>query len=194
MQNIKNFKRVDPTEEQIHKYSTPDGALPVFFQSEDGRDWYECQDLFADDTIKIMYKSNGVIHSVVDAPVPERGNIYAVSMFYPENMSVAEISINDYPVGVQIDGKWMFENGKVIPVPIDYVAEAEKEKTRLLNEAEEVISPLQRAVKYGLATDEEKKEFERWEVYTVLLSRVKTSQAPDIQWPEKPEGDSATIS
>lgn len=186
MQNIKNFKIVDPTPEQLEAYATVDGAIPVFFQSEDGQDWYECQKLFLDDTIKVMYDSEGIITSVVDKPIPERGNSYAVSMFYPDGMSVAELSISDYPEGVSIDGHWMFSNGAIVPVPVDVVEAAEKEKALRLSEAEAAIAPVQRAVKYGIATDEEKTRLEAWEVYTVLLSRVDTSQAPNIKWPEKP--------
>ncbi len=186
MQNIKNFKIVDPTPEQLETYSTVDGAIPVFFQSEDGQDWYDCQKLFSDDTIKIMYDSKRIITSVVDKPIPERGNTYAVSMFYPDGMSVAELSLSDYPEGVSIDGSWMFDEGEVIPVPVDQAAETEKEKALRLSEAEVAIAPLQRAVKYGIATDEEKLLLEEWEVYTVQLNRVDASQAPDIVWPEKP--------
>lgn len=133
-----------------------DGTVPIFLQSEDGRDWFECHELFSDETVKIMYDSKGIICSVVDERVPERGNIYAVSMFYPENMSVAEVALCDYPEGVNIDGSWMYSDGKIVPVPVDVVSEAEKEKAQRLSEAEVVIAPLQRAVKYGIATDEEK--------------------------------------
>ncbi|KSU40835.1 hypothetical protein ABI57_20195, partial [Salmonella enterica subsp. enterica serovar Veneziana] len=56
-------------------------------------------------------------------------------------------------------------------------------KLKLLEEAETVITPLARAVKRGIATDEEQKRLEVWEEYSVLVNRVDTS-APD--WPDKP--------
>lgn len=192
MQNIKNFKVVKPTPKQLELYTAMDGTIPIFLQSEDGSDWFECHELFSDETVKIMYDSNGVICSVVDKRVPERGNIYAVSMFYPENMSVAEVVLSNYPEGVNIDGSWMYSEGKIFPVPVDVVSEAEKEKAQRLSEAEVAIAPLQRAVKYGIATGEEKKSLEKWEVYTVMLSRVNSSQAPDIFWPEKPGEETQT--
>lgn len=194
MQNIKNFKRIKPTEKQLIDFATPEGVTPVFLRSEDDQDWFECQLLFEDDTVKIMYDSKGIIHSVVDAPVPERGGIYAVSMFFPEDMSVAEVAINDYPAGVQIDGSWIFYDGEISPVPTDIIGEAEKEKVQRVNEAELAIAPLLRAVKYGIATDEEKCRLESWEIYTVLLNRVEPSQAPDIQWPERPGSNTTTTS
>ncbi|KSU45216.1 hypothetical protein ABI57_08165, partial [Salmonella enterica subsp. enterica serovar Veneziana] len=56
-------------------------------------------------------------------------------------------------------------------------------KLKLLEEAETVITPLARAVKRGIATDEEQKRLEVWEEYSVLVNRVDTSK-PD--WPERP--------
>ncbi|ECE9311392.1 tail fiber assembly protein, partial [Salmonella enterica subsp. enterica serovar Napoli] len=49
--------------------------------------------------------------------------------------------------------------------------------------AESVIAPLARAVKLGIATDEEQKRLEAWELYSVMVNRVDTS-APD--WPDIP--------
>ncbi|EBX8912381.1 tail fiber assembly protein, partial [Salmonella enterica subsp. enterica serovar Agoueve] len=54
---------------------------------------------------------------------------------------------------------------------------------KLLEEAETVITPLARAVKQGIATDEEQKRQEVWELYSVMVNRVETSN-PD--WPGKP--------
>ncbi|MFH4333486.1 tail fiber assembly protein, partial [Acinetobacter baumannii] len=61
--------------------------------------------------------------------------------------------------------------------------QAEVKKLKLLEEAETVITPLARAVKRGIATDEEQKRLEVWEEYSVLVNRVDTSK-PD--WPERP--------
>ncbi|WP_162265234.1 tail fiber assembly protein, partial [Salmonella enterica] len=61
--------------------------------------------------------------------------------------------------------------------------QAEVKKLKLLEEAETVITPLARAVKRGIATDEDQKRLEAWEEYSVLVNRVDTSK-PD--WPERP--------
>ncbi|EHB4099369.1 tail fiber assembly protein, partial [Salmonella enterica] len=42
-------------------------------------------------------------------------------------------------------------------------------------------------VKLGIATDEERKRLEAWELYSVMVNRVDTSTAPKIDWPKKPE-------
>lgn len=113
MENIKNFKLVKPTKKQALKFTSPTGEIPQFLISEDGQDWYECQKLFADDTIKLLYDENNIIRSVIDKPVPQRGNTFAVSMFFPLNMSVAEIAATDYPKGVTPDGSWKFDGEKI---------------------------------------------------------------------------------
>ncbi|MIE73023.1 tail fiber assembly protein, partial [Salmonella enterica subsp. diarizonae] len=61
--------------------------------------------------------------------------------------------------------------------------QAEAKKVKLLEEAEAVITPLARAVKLGIATDEERQRLEVWEQYSVLVSRVDTS---DPDWPDVP--------
>ncbi|EKR2075925.1 TPA: tail fiber assembly protein [Salmonella enterica subsp. enterica serovar Ball] len=90
----------------------------------------------------------------------------------------------------QVDGKYI-EHRKGGPVlvehreytPEELVAQAEARKAELLAEAESVIAPLARAVKLGIATDEERKRLEAWELYSVMVNRVDTS-APD--WPDIP--------
>lgn len=113
MQHIKNFKTVEPTVERLKLYKTEGYPIPHFLQSEDGQDWYECQASFADDTVKVMYDSSGIIRSVVAAPVPLRGNTYAVSMLFPLDMSVVEIALADYPAKCTIDGTWKFDGTSV---------------------------------------------------------------------------------
>nr|ELR5039333.1 tail fiber assembly protein [Providencia stuartii]ELR5082438.1 tail fiber assembly protein [Providencia stuartii] len=66
------------------------------------------------------------------------------------------------------------------------IAEAEQQKQSLLAEANNAIAPLQDAVDLDMATDEEKAQLTAWKKYRVLLNRVDTSTAPDIDWPEKP--------
>ncbi|EEE1292073.1 tail fiber assembly protein, partial [Salmonella enterica subsp. diarizonae] len=70
--------------------------------------------------------------------------------------------------------------------PEELRQQAEVKKLKLLEEAETVITPLARAVKRGIATDEEQKRLEVWELYSVLVNRVDTSK-PD--WPQKPNSN-----
>ncbi|MGW1371696.1 tail fiber assembly protein [Providencia hangzhouensis] len=66
------------------------------------------------------------------------------------------------------------------------VEQAEQEKTQRLEEAEQNILMLERKVRLGMATDEEIELLRQWEVYSVRVSDIDTSNAPDIEWPVKP--------
>lgn len=58
--------------------------------------------------------------------------------------------------------------------------------TELMREANAKISPLNDAVELGIQTDEEVMQLTAWKKYRVALSRIDTSTAPDIAWPEIP--------
>ncbi len=64
------------------------------------------------------------------------------------------------------------------------VVQAGETLAQLSDEANAAIAPLERAVKLGIATDEEKSRLEAWERYSVLLSRVDVEKP---EWPDKPE-------
>ena len=65
------------------------------------------------------------------------------------------------------------------------IAQAERQKAKLLSEASEQISLLSYAVSSGQATDEEKVLLGLWEAHRLAVSRVDTT-ATSIVWPEKP--------
>ncbi|EOF8224348.1 tail fiber assembly protein [Yersinia enterocolitica] len=108
---------------------------------------------------------------------------------------VTKISRSDYekylstpPMGMELGSK----NGKPAWVEVEiskerYIIIATMEKQQLMVVAEEAIAPLLRAVKFDMATDEEKALLEAWERYSVLLSRIDVRSAPDIKWPLTPK-------
>lgn len=61
------------------------------------------------------------------------------------------------------------------------------EKAQRLQRATDTINLLQDAVDLDMATDKEKMQLTEWRKYRVLLTRVDSSTAPDIEWPDKPE-------
>jgi hypothetical protein len=69
---------------------------------------------------------------------------------------------------------------------IDHVAVAGLSQKALLTAAAEKISLLQDAVDLEMATSSEAAYLKNWRVYRVLLSRIDTSTAPDIEWPATP--------
>lgn len=79
------------------------------------------------------------------------------------------------------------------PALIDYVrtaeddiAEAEAKKAELRLMAGSKIAPLHDAVSLGIATNEETTSYNNWRKFRVLLNRVDTAIAPDINWPAAP--------
>lgn len=166
---IKNFRLAGT--EDIQGYSIAN------LISEDGQDWYESQALFDNKKLKFEYDKNGVITRFS----------YDVSMLWPIDKSVADIAVKLVPDGLTENGEWMFDGKKIIPVPVDYVSEAEYQKQNLMEAATKIIAPLEDASVLGIATNEEAEALIKWQKYRVLLNRVDTSKAPDIEWPEIPE-------
>ncbi|WP_249942141.1 tail fiber assembly protein, partial [Escherichia coli] len=65
-------------------------------------------------------------------------------------------------------------------------ASSEETKNSLMQVASEHIAPLQDAADLEIATEEEISLLEAWKKYRVLLNRVDTSTAQDIEWPALP--------
>lgn len=191
-QNIKNFRLIDaPVNRDKTQAEINIGAY--FLESDDGQDWYECQSLFSDDTAKIMYDHEGVIWGVVNKPVPQRGNTYSVSMLWPVNMSVAEIDAADCPDDCRGDGSWLYRDGKVLPVPVDYQAKAETTRQKLLNDADNAIKDWRTELTLGIISDENKAALILWMNYINVLKSLDLTGVSDeatftaIRWPALPQ-------
>ena len=68
-----------------------------------------------------------------------------------------------------------------------YINIATAQKKQLLRDANEQIEYLQDAIDANIATDNEKILFAEWKKFRVLLNRIDVNQAPNIDWPNKPE-------
>ena len=175
MQHLKDIKSGNPkTKEQ---YQLTKNFDVIWLWSEDGKNWYEEVKNFQPDTIKIVYDENNIIVAITkDA-----------STLNPEGFSVVEVP--DITANRRADdsGKWMFKDGAVVKriyTADEQQQQAESQKAALLSKAENVIQPLERAVRLNMATDEERARLESWERYSVLVSRVDTANP---EWPQKPE-------
>lgn len=69
------------------------------------------------------------------------------------------------------------------PTADEFIAHAETEKQRLLVLANAAITPLSDAVELEIATADEINLYAKWRKYRVLLNRVDTDIAPNIEWP-----------
>ena len=72
------------------------------------------------------------------------------------------------------------------PTPEESQAMAAATKANLKSVADSEVSWRQDAVDGGIATEEETSALSEWKKYRVLLMRVDTSKAPDIEWPAQP--------
>lgn len=101
----------------------------------------------------------------------------------------------EYALGNSPEGKMLGSTDDGYPCWVDIppktkhqlITEAEDKKSGLMQGAREVISPLQDAIDLEMATQEETQKLTAWKRYRVLLNRLDTSNAPDIDWPKKPE-------
>lgn len=174
MMHLKNISVGNPKTMAQFQLTKRSGVIWLY--TEDGKNWYEEQKNFAADTLKIAYDKNGVIVNISQD----------VSTINPTGLSVVELPNSTANRRADIYGGWVFDGEKVIKrvyTSEELRQQAEVKKLKLLEEAETVITPLARAVKRGIATDEEQKRLEVWEEYSVLVNRVDTSK-PD--WPERP--------
>lgn len=75
-----------------------------------------------------------------------------------------------------------------LPAPTheEMVALSDQQKAALRQTADAEIVWRQDAVDAGIATAEEAAALAEWKKYRVLLMRVDTSKAPDIEWPPVP--------
>lgn len=73
------------------------------------------------------------------------------------------------------------------PIPKEQlIVEAEQQKQLCSEDAEKNITILERKVRLNMATDEDKNNLATWEIYSINVSDIDASLAPDIEWPEKP--------
>lgn len=79
--------------------------------------------------------------------------------------------------------EWVKDDAAEKAASID---EAGAQKLGLLQAANEHIAPLQDAVDLGIAEEGEEAALLAWKKYRVLLYRVDTATAPDIDWPVTP--------
>lgn len=66
-------------------------------------------------------------------------------------------------------------------------ARAKAQQEALLSQANSAIAWLQDAADLAMASEKENTALQEWKIYRVLLNRIDTSTAPDIDWPLAPQ-------
>ncbi len=144
----------------------------LYFQDESGRDWYETLSTWKG---AVSTDESGVV-------VAYESDVSFMGM--QEGRDVYEVD----PVKVPDDvlGNYKYSDGTFIDIRLSDSELAELKKTQLIDEATSAITPLQDAVDLGMATDEETASLHAWKKYRVLLNRIDTTTAPEIEWPVTP--------
>ena len=177
------FSRYTPSDESrisdAELISALTGRGVIFLKDDNDVDWYDAQKKFAADTMKIAFGDDNIIrYFSIDA-----------SMLNPIDMSVGEVELSDVPEGLDILGGWCFDGVKIIRRELtkdELIAKAESKKQSLLQIATLAIAPLHDAVEMNVSTIEEEQLLIEWKKFRVLVNRIDTSLAPDINWPSTP--------
>lgn len=82
------------------------------------------------------------------------------------------------------DNKWIKDSDAERAAAVSHAIDEKKQRQK---EATEIVSILQGAVDLDMATDREAALLSEWTKYRVLLNRIDTSLAPEIEWPEVPD-------
>lgn len=95
-------------------------------------------------------------------------------------------SENNKVIMPDANGKPVIINAPALPkeMAVNMANEAKKNK---MSEASEKIRILEDAAELNLASESEAASLVNWKKYRVFLSRIETSAAPEIIWPEVPQ-------
>ncbi|MRT03172.1 tail fiber assembly protein [Ewingella americana] len=164
---------------KFESYTPKNPPLPTanYLKNGEGIDWYS----ISHDAERVSKN----IYLLVD----DGGNVSCATdrgeMLFPSGLNVYEMPKEDAPAGLVDKFDWVLKEGELI-APDTLVMDAMAKKGALIATTEKAIEQLSRAVRLKMATDTEKSQLENWEKYSVLLSRIDVSAAPDIEWPEAP--------
>ncbi|MBP1129397.1 MULTISPECIES: tail fiber assembly protein [unclassified Serratia (in: enterobacteria)] len=181
MVNYRNFTTYKPefkaSEEEDAEYR-PD---ILYARDETGRDWYDCQADFSDETLKVMYDDKGVIVCMsID-----------VTAIFPPGFSVAEVAISEVPPEACNDMTWAYRDGKVVKRVYSQTEKrkmVQGEKERLITRVNQVTQTLSSKLLLGMATDEEKAKLRVWMDYVNEVEEISDDEDPEkIVWPTPPD-------
>nr|WP_241391021.1 tail fiber assembly protein [Serratia proteamaculans]ULG15490.1 tail fiber assembly protein [Serratia proteamaculans] len=181
MVNYRNFTIYKPefkdSEEEDAGYR-PD---ILYARDETGRDWYDCQADFSDETLKVMYDDKGVIVCMSKD----------VTAIFPPGFSVAEVAISEVPPEACNDMTWAYCDGKVAKRVYSQTEKrkmVQDEKKRLIARVNQATQTLNSKLLLGMATDEEKAKLRVWMDYVNEIEKISDDEDPgSIVWPTPAE-------
>ncbi|CFQ59625.1 bacteriophage protein [Yersinia frederiksenii] len=146
----------------------------IFHVDEEGRDWYELQQTFREETTKIGYNDEGLVCTVSK-------HVYALC---PTGLSIAEVE--SLPDNFVLEyGAYEYFNGEVIPhIPSndEIVIASDERRRQLISHISVELATLQDAVDRNDATAGELNRLVALKAYRLALYRLDVSQL----WPTPP--------
>lgn len=140
-------------------------------------------------------KNDNYSQTVMNAfyPVSDKA-LYVNAGTWPDKYVEVSDSVYNEFMNPPPEGKVIGADAEGYPIWIDapppsheqQVASAESLRNVRISYATNKILPLQDAVDLAMATEAESLQLTAWRKYRVLLTRVDTSTAPDINWPQAP--------
>ncbi|EFA4172320.1 tail fiber assembly protein [Escherichia coli] len=182
MMHLRGFTAGQPKTQAQYQLTKRYGVIWLY--DKDGKNWYEEQKNFQEDTIKIAYDENNTIVAITkDA-----------STLNPEGLSVVEVPDITANRRADISGNWMFKDGKVLPVPVDYHEQAESKRQTLLAEANDATADWRTELALGILDEADKQRLTQWMNYIRQLKALSLETVVDkasndaIKWPQPPSG------
>ncbi|QEG07762.1 tail fibers protein [Salmonella phage SE4] len=150
-----------------------------FLGTPEGRCWYdvvpelntECQGYSF-----VTVDESGLVTAVADDP----------STLFPNGCTV--IAVDGAPDAMlKRVGRWLFDGKKFEVDPSVGIEQARRRKATALEEATQQVSILRDAIDSGKATDEEKRLFDLWRDYRIVVNRADINEGTTMKLPAKPE-------
>ncbi|WP_054176364.1 tail fiber assembly protein [Citrobacter sp. CtB7.12] len=152
---LKNVRLYQPKERTY-------GDDAIYFQSEDGQDFYVSLPEFTLKYALCIEPDSGIIRSIAED----------ASRLYPGRCTVVET--DTLPERCDINDGWQHRDGMVSAVPVNYAMQAEKERSRRLKEADDVIRDWRTELALGIISDENRASLILW------MTCISTMKALDL--------------
>ncbi|EES5149157.1 TPA: tail fiber assembly protein [Escherichia coli] len=181
MLHLKNITAGNPKTAEQYQMTKRHSIVWLF--SEDGKNWYEEQNNFASDTIKVAYNERGRVVWVGKD----------VTGIEPTNVSIIELPDITTNRRITVSGYWFYRNDEFV---FDYKLKAEDERDALLKQVSIMTSEWEKDLLLGLISDEDREKLKAYRIYAKSLQAMDFSAITDkasynaIEWPVYPETSS----
>ncbi|EOK6716247.1 TPA: tail fiber assembly protein [Escherichia coli] len=181
MLHLKNITAGNPKTAEQYQMTKRHSIVWLF--SEDGKNWYEEQNNFASDTIKVAYNERGRVVWVGKD----------VTGIEPTNVSIIELPDITTNRRITVSGYWFYRNDEFV---FDYKLKAEDERDALLKQVSIMTSEWEKDLLLGLISDEDREKLKAYRIYAKSLQAMDFSAITDkasynaIEWPVSPEASS----